>query len=121
MTEQLKWITQAIAQPYEIQKRLFPDFVCVADELALEWESALDSLHSSFDNNTLTCDQKAAIENLDNYIVSISGFEQHWCDEALCHGLEWRKIRDMAYHILVKMGWEREAPPNIANRIYIGS
>lgn len=42
----MKWFTQAIAQQPAIQIKLFPNFVEVADELALGWEEALRELPS---------------------------------------------------------------------------
>lgn len=42
-----KWVTQAFSQPFEIQKNLFPQFVNAADQLAVEWEVALDQMDDS--------------------------------------------------------------------------
>jgi hypothetical protein len=120
--ERLKFAVQAITQPFEIQKQLFPEFVCVADELALEWEMAMDDLRFQ-SGNVLTENQKSAIENLDKYMESISGSAhiQYWCDEALHYSLEWKTMRKLAYKILVEMGWKQEIPPIITDRIYIAN
>jgi hypothetical protein len=119
--ERLKFAVQAIALPFEIQKQLFPEFVCVADELASEWEMAMDNLRS-WSGNTLSENQKAAIENLDKYMESISGSAhiQYWCDEALRYSMEWKTMRELAYKILFEMEWKQEIPPITTDRIYIG-
>ncbi|WP_437731634.1 hypothetical protein [Sorangium sp. So ce1335] len=42
----LKWSIQALAAPAFEQIRLFPRFVCVADELAIDVEEALRGIRS---------------------------------------------------------------------------
>ncbi len=112
----VKWITQSFAQPYEMQKKLFPDFVNVADQLAVEWEIALDEIRDS----QLTDDQKQAVKALDDYMLSISGPAnlQYWNDDALCYSDEWNKMRVLAKNILDVMGWDNVVPPE-SNAIYI--
>ncbi|GKX61437.1 hypothetical protein [Pragia fontium] len=108
----IKWVTQAIAQPCEIQKGLFPDFVNVADELAVEWEMALDELSDPEVSSQLTDEQKSAIKRLDDYMLSISGADniQYWSNEALSQSVEWKNMREMAETILVTMKWEKSIP-----------
>ncbi|WP_334321623.1 hypothetical protein, partial [Gilliamella apicola] len=90
----IKWIAQVIAQPYEIQKSLFPDFANVADELAVEWEGALDELNIT----SITDEQRSVIKKLDDYMLSISGPVniQYWNNTALCKSVEWQRMREMA-------------------------
>lgn len=116
----IKWATQAIAQPCEVQKGLFPDFVNVADELAAEWEMALDELNDSEVSSQLTDEQKAAIKRLDDYMLSISGANniQYWNNDALSQRVEWKNMREMADTILVAMKWEKSIPSK-NNAIYI--
>jgi len=115
----IKWITQAFAQDSDVQKSLFPDFVNVADELAIEWEIALDDVN---ENAELTEEQRLVIRVLDDYMLSISGPVniQYWNNYALCHSTEWRNMREMARNILNIMGWEFIAPPK-SNAIYINN
>ncbi|MGM3225954.1 hypothetical protein [Dickeya zeae] len=82
-----KWITQCFPQPYEIQKSMFPDLVNVADQLAVEWELAMDEV----DDARLTDDQMQAIKALDDYMLSISepANLKYWNDDALRHSNEW--------------------------------
>ncbi|EGT5679717.1 hypothetical protein AGJ42_20940, partial [Cronobacter dublinensis subsp. dublinensis] len=60
----IEWITRAIAQPYIVQKNLFPGFVNVADELAIEWELALEDI----DHLNFTEEQKLSLKNLDDFM-----------------------------------------------------
>lgn len=104
----IKWIAQVIAQPYEIQKSLFPDFANVADELAVEWEGALDELNIT----SITDEQRSVIKKLDDYMLSISGPVniQYWNNTALCKSVEWQRMREMAIDILSIMHWEKTVP-----------
>ena len=104
----IKWIAQVIAQPYEIQKSLFPDFANVADELAVEWEGALDELNIT----SITDEQRSVIKKLDDYMLSISGPAniQYWNNTALCKSVEWQRMREMAIDILSIMHWEKTVP-----------
>lgn len=107
----IKWITQVIAQPYEIQKSLFPDFANVADELAVEWERALDEL-DELNITSITDEQRSVIKKLDDYMLSISGPAniQYWNNTALCKSVEWQRMREMAIDILSIMHWEKTVP-----------
>ena len=117
--EQLQWATFAIAQPAAGQIALFPDFVVVADELALEWESALRRI--DLEGDAITGDQRAAIRTLDTFMSSISGRENErfWTDEALRDAPEWRRMRDMAADIAKRFGWPL-AHPGPVSGFYIG-
>lgn len=116
----IKWITQAIAQPCEIQKSLFPEFANIADELVVEWEIALDELNDRLVASSLSSEQKLAVKKLDDYILSISGAANihYWNNDSLCESAEWQKIRKMAIDILLVMNWENIVPAK-ADAIYI--
>lgn len=114
----LKWIIQALSQPYEIQKTLFPDFVNIADELAGEWELALHELEEN--KSKLSKKQLYLLQNLDEYILSISGPEnlRYWIDEALQQDIKWENLREMAKAILDDLSWGCDIPHR-CNAIYI--
>jgi len=116
--ERIEWITRAFAQSSIVQKSLFPDFVNVADELAVEWEIALEETNSDM----LSDKQKSSIKELEDYLLSISGSEniQHWNDHALCYSDEWNQMRELAKIILDAMGWGNEVPPE-CNALYISN
>lgn len=112
----LEKIVQSFAQPCEMQKSLFPDFANVADELAVEWETALEEI----DGMLLTDKQRQAFNVLDEYMLSISGPSniRYWNNEALCHSNEWCAMRNMAEEIILVMGWKK-TPPNKSQAIYV--
>ncbi|WP_202984318.1 hypothetical protein [Snodgrassella sp. ESL0253] len=116
----LKWLTQVIALPCEIQKSLFPDFSNVAEELAVDWGieyEVLEDVEVSLKINNV---QRAAFKKLDDYMESISGPEniQYWDNEALCNCAEWEIMRQMALEILNAMNWENSVPHE-SDAIYI--
>ena len=98
---------QVLAQPPNVQEALFPDFVEVPDELALNWEEALrdKSFGAFFDK--LTDTQKTTINKLDSYISSVSGTEVEniWTMQSLHNGEEWKTIRALAADVILEMGW----------------
>lgn len=116
----IKWVTQAIAQPCKIQKSLFPDFANVADELAVDWELALDELNEPCIAILITDEQRKTIKRLDDYMLSISGPNnmQYWNNDALCQSEEWQRMREMATEILSVMQWEKTVPTK-SEAIYI--
>ncbi|GAB1440065.1 hypothetical protein MASR2M36_28470 [Providencia sp.] len=87
--EKLEWITRASMQSSDTQMSLFPDFVNVADQLAVEWEIALDAISCE----SLSPEQHSAIEEFDDYMLSISGPDNvhFWNNEALSSSIEWEK------------------------------
>lgn len=106
----MKWFTQAIAQQPAIQIKLFPNFVEVADELALGWEEALRELPSV--QTQLLPGQVQAINNLDNYMCSISGEANAliWTLEGLTTSKEWQFLRLLADQLLEQMKWPKTKP-----------
>lgn len=119
----LEWIVRALSQPHDVQERLFPNFVEVADELALNWEEALSPyLNVCGGFGTFTAEQKAALLNVDNYLMLMSGKDNAhlWTMEALENSAEWNIVRDLAMQILVLMKWPMTLPPDSSD-IYVGS
>lgn len=110
MLERMMWFAQAISQPDNIQVRLFPEFVEVADELALGWEQAFEELPIA--RTTLTEKQLEAIMKLDSYMASVSGpANAHvWEIAALFGAPEWSALRRLAIDLLEEMHWKLEQP-----------
>lgn len=120
MLEKIKQSTQALAQSAHIQVDLFPDFVEVADELALCWEEALKELATA--NEKLTEDQIESIKKLDQYMEFMSNITycDLWNEAALFNSIEWETLRGLAIEVLQKMNWPIEPPPRTKD-IYVGS
>jgi hypothetical protein len=119
MLEQLKWSVLALAQEAEVQESLFPDFVLVADELALNWESALRELETS--KPDMSDSQRSQIEKLDQLICVMSGPENldFWIDDALSERIEWDEIRLAARDVAHAFGWPIVPPPPSPD-LYVG-
>lgn len=119
MLDKIKWAVQALAQPVEIQIGLFPDFVNVADELALTWEEAVYDLeeYSKF----LSDDKLIAIRSLDEAILAISGENNYefWTDTALRESNKWNEIRAIASNVAKTMNWSASSPGKVEG-IYVG-
>jgi len=101
----------ALAQPANIQKELFPNFVAIADELALNWEDALQDIDKYKD--LMSDEQISSINDLDRYIESISGPQniEFWTNDALESRPEWDKIRKLSAVIANKFMWPISPPP----------
>ena len=117
--KKIKWILQALAQPAHIQISLFPNFVNVADELALEWGECFDLVNRKWD--FFSSDQLMLIRSLDAQIVKMSGVFNIslWNNEALSSACEWQVVRQLAKELLDIFEWNFEEPSMI-DAIYVG-
>jgi hypothetical protein len=119
--ERLEWSIRALAQSADKQMELFPEFVCVADELALDFDEHYQRfLAEGFGDLESEARQKLAA--LDEYLSSFSGPDnaELWTDEALGKAPEWRKTRELAKDVIARMGWSSQPPPK-DRAIYVGS
>lgn len=117
----LEWSVRALAKPAEIQLRLFPEFVCVADELALDFDEHYEGVTISSQLGSLNPAQRTALKRLDVQLSLMSGPENKilWTDEALRSALEWELVRSIAAEVLDLMRWPSEPPP-AGRAIYVG-
>ncbi|ATY30946.1 hypothetical protein [Sphingomonas psychrotolerans] len=118
--EKLERAVLALTQPADVQFSLFPDFVCKADELALDFEEALDGFFGY--ESEIAENERVELNALDSLILSKSGEKNaaFWTDEALLAHPTWEKIRGAAKATAVVFGWELRTPPP-SGAIYIGS
>jgi hypothetical protein len=114
-----EWAVRALAQDPATQIALFPAFVVVADELALDFEQ-----HYLIVQDTLADlgeDVVARVADLDRALDGMSG-PAHldlWTDDALREAPEWEAIRELARQVLVSAAWS-EGPPPTGRATYIG-
>ncbi|HYI47731.1 MAG TPA: hypothetical protein VEX35_04625 [Allosphingosinicella sp.] len=110
MRDQLQRAVLALAQPPEVQLRLFPDFVCKADELALDFEDGLYELVGHEDE--IDQGQRAAIDALDGLLIGMSGRANasFWTEDALRSHPIWDEIRDAAKAVAEAFGWAIQNP-----------
>lgn len=110
--QHLQWSLQALAQPAEIQHGLFPDFVVVPDELALDFDNWCDAALPQLSASAVQRDALAAIHSaLDRIGRDNTGIRTD---------PRWEEIRHLARAALAAFGWPADVPP--ADRsIYIRS
>ena len=103
-----------------MQLGLFPDFVCKADELALDFEDGLFELVGH--ENEITAEQRVALDALDALVTGMSGQRNasFWTEEALCSHPKWEAIRAAAKATAAAFGWELRRP-GPSGAIYIGA
>jgi hypothetical protein len=111
MRDQLQSAVLALAQPAEVQLSLFPDFVCKADELALNFEDGLYELVGH--EHEITDEQRMAIDELDRLLQSMSGKQNAalWTDEAVRSHSMWEEIRKTAKMVTTAFDWKLRRPP----------
>ncbi len=98
--DQSRWSLQALAMDTDVQRSLFPDFVCKADELALDYghwfEVARSRFASDFTNGQL---HALHVINLRLEAMSRLGPEFDaglWTEAALGSRLEWAELRSLS-------------------------
>lgn len=119
-TDELRRTVQALAQDAELQVASFPDFVCIGDELVMEFGDALDAFRRS---NPAADHRMAALSALDAHIDALSGAvdEDFWWDPArLRTDGAWERTRQLARAVLAAFGWPLDAPPR-NGAIYVGA
>ncbi|MGK4009217.1 hypothetical protein WMF31_41845 [Sorangium sp. So ce1036] len=119
--KELEWAVRALAQEFDVQRSLFPPFVCVADELALEFEECVRKIPSNVRLVLLTDEQDAHLKALDDKLDAMSGPEniRFWTDDALRHDPEWSEVRRLSVKLIEAMGWSSMPPPPSSD-IYVG-
>jgi hypothetical protein len=113
--ERLKHSIQLLALPPEIQLALLPDFVCKADELALDFDHWRDVAVSNFRSEMMR-EELSSLQALDQSLSELTGLgSQYWTDEQVRTSEKWRSIRGLAAAALSSFNWPRETPPSHAD------
>lgn len=120
--DRLKYAVQALALPSETQLHLFPDFVCKADELALDFCNGYETILNQLTPG-LTTRQIQVLNALDKLLNSISGENNSplWTDDALRTDPSWAKVRDLAQEVLAAFGWPLDVPPTYRSNYIKGA
>ena len=118
LLQRLKWSISALAQPAEVQKKLFPPFVCVSDELALEFDEFHQQLRR---RRTLPPASRELLLQIDEALEQMSGVHQQemWTDQALQTAAEWERVRALARELITQMNWSPKPPP-LERNLYVG-
>jgi len=111
--KRFEWSVRAICQPAHVQSQLFPDFVCVAEELALEFEEWHRRFRCAGASERMTPGQFQLVEEIDAQLMRMSGgdHDELWTDDALANSEEWKKIREAAETLVREMKWSNSPPP----------
>jgi hypothetical protein len=115
---------QLLACPASVQIQSLPSFVCVTDELALDFNHWQDTLIGNF-GSELTRGQieilTAINENFSHLSRCGSQYkEEFWTDDALRNSADWTQIRAMASEALSRFGWREAEPPSRASEFVKG-
>jgi hypothetical protein len=113
--ERMKHALQLLACTAETQFQLHPPLVCVADELALNFDNWCLACIGDY-GSELTPDQVSSLaiinEKLDSFGESVEDF---WTDEAVHNSAQWESIRKLAAQALRTFGWPTDVPPSYAH------
>ena len=109
--DQLKWAVQALALDAEQQVRLYPHFVCIGDELALDFD---DGCRVACAQHAFTAEQLAALAALDEWLATMTAENDAtlWrTGEVLATHPHWQEARRRARAALRAFGWPLDVPP----------
>ena len=108
--DQLKWSLQALALPYDTQRRLFPSFACTADELALDFDHWCETAKHQ---HAFTTDQLSALASVSAALAAMTDEKdaELWSDSALAYLPRWQDVRDRARKALETFRWTLDVPP----------
>jgi len=110
--QQFLWALQALAQPAHIQPKLFPSFVVVADELAIDF----DNWRMAYESNCghrWSQEQREVVAALGYLLTEMSGPGKHelWLNEDCLNHPKWAEVRRLALVVLSAFDWSPEIPP----------
>ncbi|MFA5947630.1 MAG: hypothetical protein WC806_01490 [Candidatus Gracilibacteria bacterium] len=112
-----------LASDYNDQIKAFPDFVCIPDELALNYYDAFLLSNQVLEAKLINKDQYKKIKKLDDYFDKLSGKKhiEFWKLDALKTDSRWEKARIMAKEILSSIKLPDDIDQYKNNIQYIGS
>jgi hypothetical protein len=118
--EMLVNATRLLASDAEVQAGVFPDFVQVPDELALNFDDAFQLSDQLEASGQLTRQQVEALERIDKLLEEMTGRHETalWTLEALRGSREWQAIRAEARSALGALGVGM-GPPSTEGITYI--
>ena len=99
--------------------KMMPNFVCKADELALDFDQWKTITLDNF-SRELTEDQLTCLSTLDDRLTKLTRLgPRMWADSALRDSIEWQGVRVCALRALEAFAWPLEIPPGHADE-YVG-
>jgi hypothetical protein len=117
--ERLKHSIQLLACSSEIQLKMLPQFVCKADELALDfdnWREVALNFRSELTTHQLSC-----LDAIDSSLSKLTRTgPESWTEDAVRESGEWKAVRTLAAAALESFGWPLETPPSHADEFVRG-
>jgi hypothetical protein len=118
--ERLKHSIQLLASPPETQLTMLPNFVCKADELALDFGHWSEVALANF-RCELTPAQLSSVGAIARSISDMTRTgPTMWTENAVRDSSEWKALRTLAVAALESFGWPLETPPSPANEFVGG-
>jgi len=110
--QQFQWAVQALAQPAEVQCELYPRFVVVADELALDFDHWRKACEDNL-GHLWSREQQRAVAALDDLLTEMSGPDRPelWLESGCLNQPQWSEVRRLACEALCAFGWPLTVPP----------
>jgi hypothetical protein len=104
---QLEQTVRVAALPAYRQIESFPEYVVVADEIALDFDNWCRWALKGVAAPLLTDEQRSSLVALDSRLEEMSGESNAdlWTDDALQCRPEWDDVREDAHRILDAFGW----------------
>lgn len=116
----LKQSIQLLACPPETQLAKLPNFLCKADELALDFDHWHTVALANF-RSELTPSQLSCVEAIARSISDMTRTGPAvWTDDAVRDSNEWNALRALAIAALKSFGWPLEMPPSHADEFVGG-
>ncbi len=99
-----------IAAPFDIQRPSLPDFVVLADEIALIFDEAYEHFCST--GGVLPADAASTAQGIDRIFEGLSGptHAGFWEPESLRTAAQWEVIRSQARTALAQLGTPEDRP-----------
>ncbi|MDD6209893.1 MAG: hypothetical protein PUB21_04725 [Bacteroidales bacterium] len=100
-----------VASPADIQIKSLPDFVCIADEIALTYDETYVLLPQiAEEDKRFTPQVMETLKELDRLFGEMSEDKTLWDIDQLKENLKWEKSRLLAYEALQLLGEPYEFP-----------
>lgn len=108
--KRLEWAVRALHQPAAKQAVLYPTFVCLADELALDFTEWLQFAEQHAPR--WTASQRASLQAIDTHLATMTESQRPdlWTTEALASAPEWETARVLACAAVHAFGWSTDPP-----------
>lgn len=101
---------QLLASDCNQQILLFPDFVVVADEIALLYEENLIFLDMLLRCGHINEKQKSELQDIDKKLENMSHRNNLWTLDAIRNSLEWDETRRCSHDLLISLGIKYKKP-----------